>query len=45
MNEEQIKKRIDYLKIEIAHGRFWDGYALNGMKTELKELEEKLNGK
>ena len=45
MDVEQIKKRIDYLKIEIDHGRFWDGYALNGMKKELKELEKKLSEK
>ena len=42
MKIEEINKRIEYLRTEIAHGGFWDGWALNGMKKELKELEENL---
>jgi hypothetical protein len=42
MELEKINKRIQYLKIEISHGGFWDGYALEGMKKELKELTKKL---
>ena len=45
MKEDKLKKikdRIRYLKIEISHERFWDGYALKGMKDELKILNEKL---
>ena len=39
---EKINKRIEYLRIEIAHEGFWDGFALEGMKEELSELETKL---
>ena len=42
MKLEKINKRIEYLKTEIAHEGFWDGYALKGMKEELLELETKL---
>tara|TARA_B100000131_G_C18057525_1_gene589100 strand:+ start:1001 stop:1180 length:180 start_codon:yes stop_codon:yes gene_type:complete len=42
MKIEEINKRIEYLKTEIAHEGFWDGYALEGMKEELSELETKL---
>ena len=39
---KKMKKRIEQLKTEIAHEGFWDGYALEGMKEELSELETKL---
>jgi hypothetical protein len=42
MKLKKIIKRIEYLKTEITHGGFWDGWALTGMKKELKELEENL---
>ena len=42
MKLEEMNKRMEYLKTEIAHGGFWDGYALEGMKKELKKLEELL---
>ena len=42
MKLEEMNKRIEYLKTEIAHEGFWDGYALEGMKEELNELETKL---
>ena len=42
MKLEEITKRIEYLKTEINHGGFWDGYALEGMKKELKQLTKKI---
>tara|TARA_Y100001963_G_scaffold160112_1_gene267949 strand:- start:3387 stop:3539 length:153 start_codon:yes stop_codon:yes gene_type:complete len=39
---KKIKDRIKYLEMEISHERFWDGYALKGMKDELKKLNKKL---
>ena len=41
MTKEQIKKRIGYLKMELAHHRYHDGWTLKGMKEELKSLEKK----
>tara|TARA_B100000131_G_scaffold322747_1_gene377874 strand:+ start:2272 stop:2439 length:168 start_codon:yes stop_codon:yes gene_type:complete len=43
MGKKQTKKqtkeeRIKYLETEIAHGRYWDGWSLQGMINELKEL-------
>ena len=35
--------RIEYLKSEIAHGNYHDGWTLEGLKEQLKELEEKSN--
>ena len=42
MTKKQIKERIDYLKIEIAHAGYHDGWVLKGMKEELEWLEEML---
>ena len=42
MKVDKVIKRIEYLKTEIAHEGFWDGFALEGMKEELSELETKL---
>jgi len=45
MKKDKLNKmteRIDYLKTEIAHEGYWDGFALEGMKEELSELETKL---
>ena len=42
MTKEQIKKRIDYLKMEITHKGYHDGWVLKGMKEELDILERKL---
>ena len=41
MTKEQIKKRIEYLKMELAHHGYHDGWTLKGMKEELKLLEKK----
>ena len=40
MDLEDIKTRIKYLKEEIAHGGYHDGWVLSGFKKELKELVE-----
>ena len=42
MTKKQIEKRLEYLKKEIAHEKFWDGYVMKGMKKEFKELKEQL---
>ena len=42
MTKEQIKERIEYLKIELIHHGHHDGWTLIGMKEELKWLEEQL---
>ncbi len=47
MDKEQMKKRIKYLKTELAHAGYHDGWTLDGFKKELKELEsamEKMEG-
>ena len=41
MNERQIKERIQYLKTELAHSHYHDGWVIQGMKKELKKLEKK----
>ena len=38
-NLEETNKRIKYLKTELAHERFHDGWVVSSMKKELKELE------
>ena len=39
MNKKQLKDRIKYLKTELAHEGYHDGWVLMGMKKELKKLE------
>ena len=39
---KNIIKRIEYLKTEISHEGYWDGWALEGMREELIELETNL---
>ena len=41
MSEEKLKKRIKYLETEI-HSKHNDGYVVEGLKKELKELKKKL---
>ena len=41
MNRQQIKERIQYLKTELAHSHYHDGWVIQGMKKELKKLEKK----
>ena len=40
MTEKQIKDRINYLKTELAHEGYHDGWVLKGMREELKQLEK-----
>ena len=42
MNKKQLKDRIKYLKTELAHEGYHDGWVLMSMKKELKELEGEL---
>ena len=39
---EKIKKRISWLKTEIAMGEYYDGWTLSGLKKELKNLVNEL---
>tara|TARA_Y100000034_G_scaffold133500_1_gene199113 strand:- start:151 stop:306 length:156 start_codon:yes stop_codon:yes gene_type:complete len=43
MNKEQIKKRIEYLEMELAHRGFWDGWCIQGMEKELSELKKSID--
>ena len=38
MNKFEIKNRINYLKTELVHHGYHDGWTIKGMKKELKEL-------
>jgi len=42
MNREQIQDRLNYLMSELAHSHYHDGWVIQGMKKEVKELTEKL---
>ena len=42
MELEKINKRIEYLKTELAHERYWDGWVVAGLKQELKQLTKKV---
>ena len=43
MTKKQIKDRIEYLKMELTHEGYHDGWVLQGMKQELKKLEDKID--
>tara|TARA_Y100001963_G_C6708432_1_gene413071 strand:+ start:647 stop:784 length:138 start_codon:yes stop_codon:yes gene_type:complete len=43
MNKKQIKDRINYLKMELAHEGYHDGWVLKGLREELKKLEKEIN--
>ena len=43
MNREQVEERLKYLYSESAHSHYHDGWVIQGMKKEVKILEEKLN--
>jgi len=43
MTKKEIKKRISYLEMELLHRGYHDGWVIEGVETELKELKEKLN--
>ena len=43
MNKKQIKERMRYLKTELAHSHYHDGWVIQGMKKELEKLEKKLD--
>ena len=40
MTKKQIDERIKYLKTEIAHHGYHDGWVLKGMKEELEWLHK-----
>tara|TARA_B100000073_G_scaffold344861_1_gene352580 strand:+ start:246 stop:380 length:135 start_codon:yes stop_codon:yes gene_type:complete len=40
MTKEEIKKRIKYLKSELAHEGYHDGWVIKGMREELEKLEK-----
>ena len=41
MNRQQIKERIQYLKTELAHSHYHDGWVIKGLKEELNKLTKK----
>ena len=40
--EIEIRKRIEYLRGELTHERFHDGWVVAGIKQEFKQLQKKL---
>ena len=42
MNKKQIKERMRYLKTELAHSHYHDGWVLNGLNEELSKLNKNL---
>ena len=38
IEKNKIKNRVRQLTIEISHGRYYDGWTLEGMKKENKKL-------
>ena len=43
MNKEQMKERVKYLNMELAHSHYHDGWVIAGFKKELSELKKKLD--
>ena len=43
MNQKKIDERIAYLKSELAHSGFHDGWVIKGLKAELAELKDKIS--
>ena len=39
---DRIKERIEYLKTEISHAGYWDGWSVEGMKEEKEWLDQEL---
>tara|TARA_Y100000590_G_C15323888_1_gene865020 strand:- start:586 stop:732 length:147 start_codon:yes stop_codon:yes gene_type:complete len=39
MNQKKIEERIAYLKSELAHSGFHDGWVIKGLQEELNQLE------
>ena len=42
MNRQQIKDRMQYLKMELAHSHYHDGWVIKGLKEELLKLNKDL---
>tara|TARA_B100000424_G_C22870192_1_gene463406 strand:+ start:53 stop:187 length:135 start_codon:yes stop_codon:yes gene_type:complete len=40
MTKKEIKKRINYLKSELSHEHYHDGWVIKGMREELEKLEK-----
>ena len=43
IEKNKIKNRINQLTIEISHGRYYDGWTLDGMREEREKLSSLLN--
>ena len=39
---KQLEERMEYLKTELAHERYHDGWVVKGMKEELEFIEKEL---
>ena len=40
---DRAKTRMKYLKTELAHERYWDGWSVKSMKEELQWLEKEVS--
>ena len=44
ISRERAEKRLRYLKTELAHEGYWDGWSVKSMKEEKEWLEKELKG-
>ena len=42
IEKNKIQNRVNQLTIEISHGRYYDGWTLDGMKKEKEKLSKLL---
>ena len=43
IEKNKIRKRVNQLTMEISHGRYYDGWTLDGMKREKEKLSKLLS--
>ncbi len=43
IEKNKIQNRVNQLTIEISHGRYYDGWTLDGMKKEKEKLSKLLS--
>ena len=42
VSRKQAEERLKYLKSELAHEGYWDGWSLKGMREEVEWIEKEL---
>ena len=42
VSRKQAEERLKYLRTELAHERYWDGWSVQGMREEAEWLEKEL---